>query len=146
MDRLFKVTSVATMLLFLCLAYQLLFTPVAFVLDAGQIPSVATTILLRRAAMFMLGVSVLAGLARNQTASLARRAVCASMGTTLSGLATMSGMEYFAGRLNSSILFAMAVESLLATGFAVVLVSDLRAHASGRAETELAPPSVPNSL
>ena len=128
MNALYKVACVATALLFLRLAGQLLLSPSEFVIGAGQVPSVASDIVLGRTAMFMLGIVALAASAFRLTASPARRAICTSMCVVFLGLACMGTREFLAGRLNASILVAAGVETTLGLLFAAVLLSDLRAR------------------
>lgn len=113
----YKLTCVVTSILFVFLSLQLFFTPVAFVSDMGLEPSVATSVLLRRAAMFMVGLAVLTFCARSLQDLKARRCVCLSAAVTLLGLACMGTYEHLMGTVNESIFIAIGIESVLGLSF-----------------------------
>lgn len=115
--NLFKLASLASSLVFLLLFLQLLFTPAPFVRDLGLSPTETTSILGRRVSMFMLGIAVLSFVSRNLPHSSARQGICASTGTTLIGIACMSAYELNRGTVNSSMWFALTVESTLGLCF-----------------------------
>lgn len=119
----YKVVCIATSLLFVFLSMQLLFTPVAFASGMGLEPTAATSVLLRRAAMFMVGLAVLTFCARALQDLKARRCVCLSAAVTLLGLACMGSYERVMGTVNDSIFIAIGIESVLGLSFLMVLRS-----------------------
>lgn len=125
----YKLICIANSVLFVFLSLQLLLTPVAFTSDMGLEPSVATSVLLRRAAMFMLGLAALTFCARGLQDRKARRCVCLSAAVTLLGLACMGTYEQFMGNVNESIFIAIGIESLLGLSFLGVLSRDGAARA-----------------
>lgn len=129
---LFKCVSVANGLLFLFLFAQLLLTPAAFVSGVGLEPSEATSILGRRVSILMLGVAVLSVLSRNLPHSAARQSICISTGTTLIGLAIMSGYELCRGTVNASMWQALVIEATFGLCFWLVFLRHL--HPKQRAD------------
>lgn len=129
--KLYKIACLATTVLFIFLCFQLLFDPVSFVQDMGMQPSEATSVLAKRAAMFMLGLSILAFCAKNLPHSKARQAICLSAGSTLVGLACMGTYEHFMGTVNSSIFIAIASETILGLSFLAILYLDRAAERAG---------------
>jgi hypothetical protein len=119
--NLFKIVCIATSVLFIYLSFQLLFMSDAFVIDLGQQPSEATPVLCHRAAMFMIGVSVLMFVSRNLSHSKARQMICLATGTTLFGLNFMGWFEFFRGTVNNSIFVAITIETILWVSFAIIL-------------------------
>lgn len=115
--RFYKIICVATAALFVFLSLQLLLTPVGFAANLGLEPSVATSVLLRRAAMFMIGVAVLAFCAKDLQDLKARRCVCLSVAATLLGLACTGTYEHFQGTVNDTIFVAIGIESVLGLSF-----------------------------
>lgn len=122
--NLFKIVCIATSVLFVYLSFQLLFMSDAFVIDLGQQPSEATAVLSRRAAMFMLGVSVLMFASRNLPHSKARQMICLATATTLFGLNFMGWFEFFRGTVNNSIFVAITIETILWVSFAIILLKN----------------------
>jgi hypothetical protein len=118
--NLFKIVSIITSVLFLYLSIQLLFMTDSFVTDLGLDPSVASLFLARRAAMFMLGVSVLMFASRNLQHSKARQIICLATGITLLGLSFMGSYEFIRGTVNTSIFIAISVETLLCGSFCII--------------------------
>lgn len=76
--KLYKIAAIATSILFVFLFAQLFLTPVAFVEDLGLQATLATSILSRRASMFMIGLAVLLYGARKLQHSPARQTICLS--------------------------------------------------------------------
>lgn len=120
--KFYKGICCATSVLFVFLALQLLLTPVTFAASMGLEPSVATSVLLRRAAMFMVGLAVLTFCARSLQDLQARRCVCLSAAVTLLGLACMGTYERLMGTVNTSIFIAIGIESVLGLSFLMVLM------------------------
>lgn len=118
----YKYVCIATAVLFIFLSLQLLLTPVAFALSMGLEPSAATSVLLRRAAMFMVGLAVLTLCARSLRDLKARRCVSLSAAVTLLGLACMGTYERLMGTVNDSIFIAIGIESVLGLSFLMVLM------------------------
>jgi hypothetical protein len=119
--NLFKIVSIATSALFVFLAIQLLFMSDSFVNDLGLQASESTSVLARRAAMFMVGISVLMFAARNLSHSKARQIICLATGITLFGLACMGSYEFIQGTVNSSIFIAITIETVLWISFGIVM-------------------------
>ena len=126
MNKLFRIACIAATALFLWLAEQLFFTPADFVAGLGLVPDLATDILARRTAMFLLGIAGLTVSVRTLPEPPSRRAIAASLCATFFGLASLSVREFLAGRLDPSILMAAAIEAIFGCLFAAVLVADLR--------------------
>jgi hypothetical protein len=120
--KFYKGICSATSVLFVFLALRLLLTPVAFAASMGLEPSVATSVLLRRAAMFMVGLAVLTFYARSLQDLQARRCICLSASVTLLGLACMGTYERLMGTVNASIFIAIGIESVLGLAFLMVLL------------------------
>ena len=120
--KFYKGICSATSVLFVFLALQLLLTPVAFAVSMGLESSVATSVLLRRAAMFMVGLAVLTFCARSLQDLQARWGVCLSATVTLLGLACMGTYERLMGTVNASIFIAIGIESVLGLAFLMVLM------------------------
>lgn len=115
--RFYKSICLSTSALFVFLSLQLLLTPVDFAASLGLEPSVATSVLLRRAAMFMVGLAVLTFCARDLQDRKARRCVCLSTAVSLLGLACAGTYEHFQGTVNQSIFIAIGIESVLGLSF-----------------------------
>jgi hypothetical protein len=124
MNTFYKIVSYATSSLFFYLFVQLFFESDSFVRGAGLEPSLATLVLGRRAAIFMLGISLLMYYAKNISSSEARRIICISTGMTLFGLSCLSGYDYFRGTVNSTFLFAMSVETILWVSYLIIILKD----------------------
>jgi hypothetical protein len=122
----FKIASIGTSLLFVFLFIQLFLTPASFVEGIGLQSSVATSVLCRRASMFMLGLSVLLFCSRKLPHSLARQSICLSTGVTMIGLACMGSFELIRGTVNSSIWTAIILETLSATLFWITSFKNLK--------------------
>jgi hypothetical protein len=122
MKTFYKITTVVTSLLFLYLAFQMLFTAEAFVLGVGLQPSPTTTILAKRVAMFMLGITVLMFSSRNLQHSSARQVICLSTGLTLLGLSITGTYELARGTVNNSMLVAITIETILWVSFGIILI------------------------
>ena len=120
--KFYKSVCSATAALFVFLALRLLLTPVTFAASLGLEPSTATSVLLRRAAMFMVGLAVLTFCARSLQDLQARRCVCLSASVTLLGLACMGTYERLMGTVNESIFIAIGIESVLGLAFLMLLL------------------------
>jgi hypothetical protein len=122
----YKILSLATALLFVFLSIQLLFMTDSFISDLGLQSSEATSVLGRRAAMFMLGIAVLMFGSRNFLQSEARQLICLSTGVSLFGLSLVGLFEYFRGTVNSSIFVAIGIETVLWVAFGLLYLKGKR--------------------
>ncbi len=124
MKSLFKITSIATAALFIFLFIQTFFTSEAFITDMGLVPDTASIILIRRASLFMLGLSVLMFLSRNLPVSKGRIYLSISMTVIFSSLAINGSSGYLYGNYNSSIFIAISIESILGLAFVLNIITD----------------------
>jgi len=124
MKSFYKIISIATSLLFVYLFSQLFFLSNSFVKDLGLEPSITSLVLARRASMFMLGIAILMFFSRNLPASKSRQIICLSTGVTLLGLACMGTIEFLKGNVNSSIMVAIFIESVLWISYGIILIKD----------------------
>jgi hypothetical protein len=115
--KLYKITCTGTSLLFVFLFIQLFLSPVSFVENLGLQSNVGTSILCRRASIFMLGLSVLLFCARKLPHSSIRQSICLSTGIIMTGLACLSSFELLQGTVNNSMWTAIILETLSATLF-----------------------------
>jgi hypothetical protein len=120
----YKIVCVATSVLFIYLAIQLIFMSDSFVSDMGLQPSLTASVLARRAAMFMLGVSILMFASRNLINSKARQIICIATGATLFGLSFMGSYEFIRGTVNTSIFIAISIETVLWISFGIILFNN----------------------
>jgi hypothetical protein len=126
MKLFYKIISIGTSILFVYLFLQLFFISESFVKDLGLEPSITTIFLARRASMFMLGIAVLMFFSRNLDSSKPRDIICLSTGITLLGLSCMGTYEFVKGHVNSSIIIAIILESILWISYAIILIKDLK--------------------
>jgi hypothetical protein len=124
MKSFFKIVSIATSVLFVFLFSQLFFYSDSFVKNLGLDPSVASLVLSRRASIFMLGIAVLMFASRNLAPSKTRQIICLSTGITLFGLACMGGYEFIKGNVNSSVIIAMTIETILWFSYGIIIFKD----------------------
>ena len=115
--KLYNILCIATSVLFIFLFFQLILIPDDFVRSMGLQPAVATAVLARRAAMFMLGISTLLFCSKNLENLKARQSICLSTGITLIGLAFTGIYEHFMGTVNNSIFIAITIETILGFSF-----------------------------
>ena len=125
MKNFYKIVTVATGMLFLYLAFQMLFMADDFVSGMGLQPSLTTNVLSKRVAMFMLGIAVLMFTARNLPHSSARQFICLSIAITLSGLSITGAYEFLRGTVNRSILVAITIETTLWISFGIILLKNI---------------------
>lgn len=119
---LFKITSIGTSALFVYLFIEFLFTPDSFVTGLGLISSDASTLLARRASMFMLGIAILMLGASNMSPSKARQTICLATGITLLGLSCTGWFEFLQGNVNLGIFVAIGCETILWVCYAIILI------------------------
>ncbi|WP_321317956.1 hypothetical protein [Labilibaculum sp.] len=124
----YKIVSVTTSVLFIYLTIQLVFMSDSFVSGMGLQPSETASVLAKRAAMFMLGISILMFASRNLTPSKARQIICIATGITLFGLAFMGSYEFIRGSVNSSIFIAIGFETVLWISFGIILLKNRIGH------------------
>jgi hypothetical protein len=116
----FKIVSLLTFLLFAYLFFTLLFNSDSFIRGLGIQPCESSLFLGRRASIFMLGISVLMLGSINLPNSKARQVICLATGITMFGLACMGSYEFIRGTVNSSILTAITIETILGITFAII--------------------------
>jgi hypothetical protein len=124
MKSLFKITSIATAVLFTFLFIQIFFMPGAFITDMGLTPDTASTVLIRRASLFMLGLALLMFISRNIPVSKARINLSISMSVIFFSLAINGISGYLYGNYNSSIFIAITLESILGVAFVLNIIID----------------------
>lgn len=136
MRLFYKIVTTATSLLFIYLTVQLLFASDAFVQDMGMQPSAATAVLAKRAAMFMVGISIMMFASRNLPYSHARRIICLATGVTLFGLSIMGTYELIRGTVNHTIIVAITIETILWMSFGFILLKDNPSEATRLPSTD----------
>lgn len=117
MKSFYKILCYGTSALFAYLFVLLFFMSDDFITDIGLEPSLATLVLARRTAMFMLGVAVLTFASRNLLPSKERQIICLTIALVLFGLSCMGAYEYFQGNVNSSIITPIVIETILWLSF-----------------------------
>ncbi len=115
----YNIICILTSALFAYLFFTLLFSTDSFIRDLGVQPCESSLIAGRRTSMFMLGISVLMFGSINLPNSRARQTICLAIGITMLGLACMGSYEFIRGSVNSSILTAVTIETLLGTSFII---------------------------
>ena len=120
--KLYKISCISTSIVFVFLFLQLMLSSESFVKDMGLLPSEASSVIARRASVFMLGISVLLFFSRNLPHSDARQFICISSGITMIGLACMGIYEHFLGTVNSSIFIAIIIETILGLLFVIIVL------------------------
>lgn len=124
MKPLFKITSIATAVLFIFLFFQTFVTSETFIREMGLMPDSTSIILIRRASLFMLGLAVLMFLSRNLSVSKARIYLSISMSVIFFSLAINGSSGYVYGNYNSSIFIAVFIESILGLAFVLNIIID----------------------
>ena len=122
----FKIVSGLTSALFVYLFFQLFFRSDSFVSDIGLQPSETVSILCRRTSIFMLGLSLLLFSARKLPHSSARQFICFSTAITMIGLGCMGSFELIRGTVNSSMLTAITIETVLGTSFLILFFKNIK--------------------
>lgn len=123
---LFGVASLANAALFLFLFIQTQFTPQAFVEGFGLQPSLASTVLCRRASMLFLGFAVLLFLSSRSANLVTRRNIAISLAATMFGFASMGILELARGTVNSSVVMAATVEIVFGALYLACLAKDAK--------------------
>lgn len=116
----YKILCLFTGVLFVYLFFTLFLNSKNFLIDLGLDASEAAIVLTRRAAMFMLGISVLMFGSFKLTHSHARQMICVATGVSMLGLSIMGAYELNKGTVNSSILVAIVIETILWLSFGFV--------------------------
>ncbi len=122
----FKLLSLFTSALCFYLFYLLLFSPQSFLADLGVEGSEAAYFVSRRAAMLMLGISILTFFIRSLPHSQARQAIALSICITMSGLALAGSYELLRGFVGQDILTAIVIETILAASFLYIWFANRR--------------------
>lgn len=117
MKSFYKILCIGTSILFIYLFALLFFRSDTFITDIGLEPTLASLVLARRAAMFMLGVSFLAFASRNLLPSEERQIICLTIAIILFGLSCMGIYEFIQGNINSSIIPPIVIETILWLSF-----------------------------
>lgn len=133
----YKIICITTSILFVYLFTHLFFFSDSFVKDLGLEPSITSLVLARRASVFMLGIAVLMFLSRDLLASKARQIICLSTGVTLFCLSSLGAFELIKGNINSSILVAITIESVLWISCGIIIISEKKAMNLLKIETEV---------
>jgi hypothetical protein len=115
--KTYTILSCSISALYFALFLMLLFFPHYFLDAAGMAKSESTSFLSRRAAMLMLGFSVLAFHARKAPDSTARQAIALSIWVSMGAMAVLGFVEYWRGFASSAILQPVAIESLSAVAY-----------------------------
>jgi hypothetical protein len=116
----FKIVSIFTSVLFAYLFFTLLLNTDSFIRDLGVQPCESSLIAGRRSSIFMLGISVLMLGSINLPNSKARQVICLATGITMFGLACMGSYEFIRGTVNTSILTAITIETILGISFMII--------------------------
>jgi len=120
----FKVLCALTAVLFAYLFLTLLLDSETFLNDLGLQSSESAKILTRRASMFMLGISILMFGSINLSDSKARQTICLATGISMFGLSILGSYELARGTVNSSILTAIIIETILWISFGVIFIKN----------------------
>lgn len=115
--NMYKILSIFTSLLCLYLFYLLLFSASSFLQSLGVEETESAFFVSRRAAMLMLGISVLMFFTRNAPNTRARQAICLSIGVTMLGLAFCGIYEFNRQFVGSGIIGPIVVELILSASF-----------------------------
>lgn len=118
----YKILSIATSALFAYLFISFFLNSDSFITDIGLQASQTTSILAKRASLFMLGISILQLNSMNLHHSKARQSICLATGITMLGLGCMGSYELARGTVNSSILVSIIIETTLGISFISVLI------------------------
>ena len=118
--NLFKIVSLLTSVLFAYLFFTLLFNSDSFIRGLGIQSCESSLFIGRRASIFMLGISILMLGSINLPNSKARQVICLATGITMFGLACMGSYEFIRGTVNSSILMAITIETILGISFGII--------------------------
>jgi hypothetical protein len=115
--KFFKWTSLVNGLLFIYLTLLLLFQPEAFLADLNLQSSATSLLILKRAAMFMLGVSIISFLASNSKDAQSRKAISLGFTAMLLGLSATGINALSTGIVSNSIITSIIIEAILGLCF-----------------------------
>lgn len=120
----FKTIAFVTAIISFALGIGYLFFG-SLIIGRWQIESTDSVLLLgRRMGILYLGLSVILFLSRSLSISKARTTLCIGVTLTLSLLAILGIYEFLMGRASSGILASVAIESLLSTGYLIILFKE----------------------
>lgn len=120
----FKTITFVTAIISFALGIGYLFFG-SLIIGRWQIESTDSVLLLgRRMGILYLGLSVILFLSRSLSISKARTTLCIGVTLTLSLLAILGIYEFLMGRASSGILASVAIESLLSTGYLIILFKE----------------------
>ena len=132
MKSFYTLLCIGTSILFAYLFILLFFMSDTFITDIGLEPSLASLVLARRAAMFMLGISVLTLASRNLLPSKERQIICLTISIILFGLSCMGTYEFIQGNINASIIPPIVIETILWLSFGGVALLNKKQKAVGK--------------
>lgn len=120
----FKTIAFVTAIISFALGIGYLFFG-SLIIGRWQIEPTDSVLLLgRRMGILYLGLSVILFLSRSLSISKARTTLCIGVTLTLSLLAILGIYEFLMGRASSGILASVAIESLLSTGYLIILFKE----------------------
>ena len=120
----FKTITFVTAIISFALGIGYLFFG-SLIIGRWQIEPTDSVLLLgRRMGILYLGLSVILFLSRSLSISKARTTLCIGVTLTLSLLAILGIYEFLMGRASSGILASVAIESLLSTGYLIILFKE----------------------
>lgn len=120
----FKTITFVTAIISFALGIGYLFFG-SLIIGRWQIEPTDSVLLLgRRMGILYLGLSVILFLSRSLSISKARTTLCIGVTLTLSLLAILGIYEFLIGRASSGILASVAIESLLSTGYLIILFKE----------------------
>lgn len=120
----FKTITFVTAIISFALGIGYLFFG-SLIIGRWQIEPTNSVLLLgRRMGILYLGLSVILFLSRSLSISKARTTLCIGVTLTLSLLAILGIYEFLMGRASSGILASVAIESLLSTGYLIILFKE----------------------
>lgn len=120
----YKILTGFTGVLFVYLFFTLFLNTEPFLEGLGLQPNTAAVVLTQRASMFMLGIVVLMFGTMNLPHSKARQMICLATGISMLGLSILGSYELAKGTVNSSILTAIIIETILWISFIFVFVKN----------------------
>ena len=122
--KAYRILNVITSILFAYLFSLLMFSPQSFIEDVGLVPDTASLVIIRRAAIFMLGLVVLLFSSQKLKPGKELQLISLATAVTLCGLATMGIYEFTKGSVNASIIQAIVIESILGLSYIVVFMAN----------------------
>jgi hypothetical protein len=120
----FKTTAIVTALVAFALGSAYIFIGDLVVGRWHIEPTESVLLLGRRLGALYLGLAVIFFFARTAPVSVARTALSAGTAFALSALALLGIFEYASGRVGPGIFASVAIESLIALAYIIILFSD----------------------